>query len=1101
MLACLVTLTTITALAGDETRLLRFPTIHGQSIVFSYAGDLYQVDASGGVARKLTNHDGYEIFPRFSPDGKTLAFTGQYDGNTEVFLMDAMGGVPKRLSYTATLGRDDIADRMGPNNIVMGWTNSGESVLFRSRKRSFNDFIGSLYTIPAKGGLSEQLPLPRGGFASYSPDDSKLAYNRVFREFRTWKHYRGGMADDIWVYDFASKTVENVTDNKAQDIIPMWHGENIYFASDRTGTMNLFVYETGSKKTRQLTEFDTFDIKFPSLGDKAIVFEQAGFIYRFDLADEKAVKVPIRVIEDIQTSRNGLVSVGDQYSNYEISPDGKRALLGARGDVFTIPVEKGPTRNITQSSGAHERDSKWSPDGKWILYISDRSGEDEIHIRAQDGSGDEQQITSNSNVYMYQPYWSPDSKKILYADRSQTLYYIDIETKTRKTVGHADAWEITNYTWSPDSLWVAYTKGEVETMTRVWLYSLESGDSFPATTGWFISNSPEFSEDGKFLYVVSGRSFRPTYGQTEFNHIYQDMARIYMIALAKDTDSPFKLTSDEVAIAEEKAKEEKEPEKKAKKGKKKKDKKEKAEGDKKEEKKGKKKDVIVKVDKDGLLDRVIALPIQQANYGQLSSTGDSLYYLRFSARDRGPKFLRYDLKAKKETELGSVTGYELSADKKKMIVSMRGRKLAIIDAPKGKVKPTKFIDRSDMEMNLNRGEEWKQIFNESYRQMRDFFYTPNMHGVDWAGMRDRFAPLVEHVNHRNDLTYIIGEMIGELNVGHAYVGGGDRPQPKRTQTGLLGAELERDASGFYKITRILKGESWDPVLHSPIRTLGVNASIGDFIVAVNGEPTDKMTNIYAALVNTVGKQVTLTLNSTASAEGGRDVVVKPIADEKELYYHDWVQDNIRKVSEATDGKVGYIHVPDMGPRGLNEFVKHFYPQLAKKALIVDVRGNGGGNVSPMLIERLRRELLWVSKARNSAPTTDPGGMLLGPMVCLMDEFSASDGDIFPYRFKTYKLGPLIGKRSWGGVVGIRGSLPFVDGGTLNRPEFSQYDPEGKEWLIEGYGVDPDIYVDNDPGKEYAGIDQQLNKGIEVILEELKTKGRDLASPPPPPIKN
>ncbi len=1090
----------LTAFAGaaDETRLLRFPAIHGDAVVFSYAGDLYRVDAAGGVARKLTNHEGYEMFPRFSPDGETIAFTAQYDGNTEVYTMPAIGGAPTRLTYTATLGRDDVSDRMGPNNIVIGWSADGEKILFRSRMQSFNSFNGQLFLVSKDGGAPEELPLPRGGFGSFSADGQRLAYNRVFREFRTWKRYRGGMADDVWIINFQTKALQNLTNHEAQDIIPMWRGDKVYFLSDRDERkrMNLYVQDLAGGEARRLTDFKDFDIKFPSLGKDAIVFENGGYVYRFDLASERAVKIPITVADDFKTGRGALVDVSRSVNDGDIAPDGKRVALYARGDLFTVPEKDGPTRNLTQTSGIHERSPRWSPDGKWIAYISDRSGEDEIHLKSQDGLGEARAITSGGSVYKYSLVWSPDSKKIMWADREQKLHFVDVDSAQVKQVVHNEVWEIRNYVWSPDSQWIAYVKPEQSGFSRIYLYSLQSGESFPATTDWHSSSSPAFSADGKYLIFTSSRDFNPTYSWTEWNHAYVDMSRIYMVALAKDVKSPFALKSDETAIKEEKkAEPPADKDKKKKKGKKAKDE------DKKEEKK-KDKGVQVKVDRDGLIDRVIDLPIQPSSYSSLTSVDQRIYYQRNGSGDARPKLMMYDLKSRKETELGEVMAYGVSANGKKMVVMVRGGRLALINTPKGKVKPKEFLNLSGMKVKLNRGEEWRQIFNECWRQMRDFFYAPNMHGVDWQAMRERYAPLVDYVNHRNDLTYIIGEMIGELNVGHAYVGGGDRPAVQRINLGLLGARLSRDsATGYWRVDKILKGETWDPQLRSPFRAVGVGVNEGDYILAVNGADVSQMSNIYEALIDQAGKTVTLKVNSKPEAAGARETMVEPISDESSLYYHDWVQTNIRKVAEATDGQVGYVHVPDMSVNGLNEFVKHYYPQLTKRALIIDVRGNGGGNVSPMLIERLRREIAMTRIIRNASPSSNPGTARLGPLVCLMDEFSASDGDIFPYRFKHYGLGKLIGKRSWGGVVGIRGPLPIVDGGDLRKPEFAIYDLEGQNWIVEGYGVDPDIVVDNHPMEEHSGNDQQLNKGIEVILEELKTKGHELKPPPPWPVRN
>jgi tricorn protease len=1064
---------------APEARLLRFPTIHGDRIVFTYAGDLFTVPAAGGVARRLTSDAGFEMFARFSPDGTQLAFTGQYDGNTEVYLMPAQGGIPRRLTWTATLGRDDVADRMGPNNIVMGWKDA-EHILFRSRRIDWNDFLGRLYLASASGGPVEELPFPRGGFGSFSPDGSRFAYNRVFREFRTWKRYRGGMADDVWLYDFASKSTTNLTSDPALDIIPMWKGNAIYFVSDRAPSfrMNLYKYDLGTKQTTALTSFTDYDIKFPSLGDNAIVFENGGYLYRFDLAASRAAKVPVTIAEDFDSGRPASVDVSGGVTNFEIAPDGSRGLFGARGEVFTVPAQSGPTRNLTRTPGAHERNSKWSPDGRWIAYVSDASGEDEIWIQPQDGAGAAVQLTKTDPNYKYQPIWSPDSKKLLWSDRRQRLRVVDLDSKAVSEVASAEAFEITNYAWSPDSRWIAYVKPESQGQGRLFLHSLESKQAIAVTDGWFPVASPEFSRDGGLLFFVSARSFSPTYGQTEFAHIYTDMSKIYFVTLAKDTKNPFAPRSDEVAVKTDKpeaeAAETKKPAAPA--------------------------APAVRVDADGIVDRIGVLPIPAANYFGLQATGSRLYYSRTSARER-PAIYVFDFDKRKETQVFSGGGaFELSANGSKMILQSDSR-YAIVDAPMAGVTPSAFLDLSDLRVTIDRHAEWAQIFHESWRQMRDFFWNPDLNGVDWPAMRARYAPLIPFVNHRADLTYVIGEMIGELNSGHTYVGGGDAPPVERIQLGLLGARLTRDPqTKFFKVARILKGQNWDPALRSPLTDIGANVSEGDFIIAVDGRSTAELADLWEALVGKAGKQVTLTVNSTPSTAGARTTVVVPTSDERGLYYYAWVQGNIEKVSKATGGRVGYVHVPDMGSPGLNEFSKYFYPQLGKEALIVDVRSNGGGNVSPMIIERLRRELALVDMARNGTARTNPGSMIVGPKVLLADEFSASDGDLVTWRFKAAKIGPVIGKRTWGGVVGIRGTLPLVDGGFLNKPEFSRYDVAGQAWVVEGVGVEPDIVVDNDPAKEYAGEDQQLDKAIEAILDLLKKQPGTLAPRPPYPIK-
>ena len=1098
----------------DTTRLLRFPTSNGRQIVFCYAGELYTVGKDGGLARRLTSGPGYTSFPRFSPDGTQLAFTSQYDGNTEVYVMPGEGGVPKRLTTSATLGRDDISDRMGPNNIVMTWENTKPLIVFRSRMKSFNDFIGQLFTVGMDAELPQQLPVPRGGFVSFSPDDSKMAFNRVFREFRTWKHYRGGMADDVWIYDFKTGATENLTNNPAQDICPMWGPDNhIYFTSDRDGRMNLFSINLTSKQTKQLTTFKEFDIKFPSIGKDSIVFEEAGYIWRYDLASGQTTPLPIEVKEDFASGRPALVDASKHTESISLAPDGERAIVVARGDLFSVPARDGAPRNLTKTSNAHERDAVWSPDGKWIAYNSDATGENELYVRSQDGKGQPQQITSGADTYYYHAVWSPDSKKLLWSDRLQRLRCVDVGTKLVTQIDQDKYGEIESYDWSPDSQWVAYSRPEENDLSKVYLYSIANKKSVAVTDDWYAAGNVRFSDDGKYLLLASSRDFKPTFGEEEFENVYVNMDRVYLVTLAKETESPLAPRSDEVGKAEKK---EKEKEKEA--GEKKSEEKpgEKKPDESKPEIAKPKKPVVVKVDTDGIHDRIVGLEIQPGNYSDIRMVGDRIFYLRRTVaddagedeeelgneRDRKRHLAVYSLEDRKETVLSEVNAYEITANGKKMLVKIK-KDYAIIDLPKDKIETKDHeLKLSGLDMQLDRHAEWKQIYFEAWRQMRDFFFSPTMNGIDWKAMRDKYAALLPFVNHRNDLTYLLGELIGELNNGHTYVGGGERPETPRIKLGLLGAEVSRDpATRAYRIDRILPGENWDKHTRSPLTAIGLNVKPGDYILAINGTQVSTLPNLYDALIGTADKQVILRVNSKPSDDGARDITVVPTDDESPLYYTAWVHKNIDEVSKKTGGQVGYIHLPDMGRPGLNEFTKLYFPQIRKKALIVDVRGNGGGFVSPLVIERLRRTLVMVEIARNGVPQVNPSQTFLGPMVALIDEFSASDGDIFPYRFKTLGLGKLIGKRTWGGVIGIREALPLTDGGLLFKPEFAPYSKQGKEWIIEGHGVDPDITVDNDPAKEFHGEDQQLDRAIEEIQAELKTKGYELPPVPPYPNRN
>ena len=1073
MLSLFVLVATMQLLAQEEARLLRFPAVSGNQLVFSYAGDLYTTGVNGGTARKLTSHNGYEMFPKFSPDGREIAFTGQYDGNTEVFKIPATGGVPQRLTHTATLSRDDIGDRMGPNNIVMSWTRDGKSVVYRSRKQSFNDFRGQLYSVDATGGLSTELPLSDGGFNSFSPDGKKLAFNWVFREFRTWKYYEGGMADDIRIYDFESGKVEKVSDSSGQDVFPMWIGSEIYYVSDRDRTANLFAYNTETKATRKVTNFTDYDIKFPSHSDTHIAFEKGGYIYLFDVKTQESKKLTITIANDQPWARNEWKDVGSSINGASLSPKGERVVFSARGDVWSVPASKGVTHNMTATSGMNERNAEWSPNGKHIAYISDATGEFEIYVANQDGTGEPVQLTNGNKTYIFNLDWSPDSKKILFHNKKRELSYVDVDTKKVTVVETSDRSTRFSYNWSPDSKWITYTRPQAD-MTVIRLYNLDSKKSSVVTEGWYESSSPSFSRDGKYLLFTSARDFNPVYSQTEWNHAYVDMSRIYLITLAKETPSPFAPENDVVKLDEEKKDEKKD--------------------DNEAEVK------VMKVDLDGIQDRVLSLPVSAGNYYGVTAVDDKVYYYASSSSNRGSTMKVYDLKKKEETELGSNINYTLSANGKKMLVKMSG-KWGVIDLPTAKINVEKPMDLSQMKVNVDLKAEWQQMYDEAWRHMRDFFYDPGMHGVDWDAVYTKYNQLVPYIAHRSDLAYLTGEMIGELNVGHAYSQNGEKPEPERIKTGLLGAKVSRDKSGYFRIDEILKGANWSKQLTSPLRAVGVDVNEGDYIVSVDGVAVTTAQDIYQLLVGKANTEVLLEVNSKPSATGSRKALINTIDDESALYYHKWVHENIAKVSEQTDGKVGYLHIPDMGVDGLNEFAKYYYPQLLKEGLIIDVRGNGGGNVSPMIIERLMRQLTYMTMHTGQKEgDPNPVGMHIGPKVTLLDKYSASDGDLFPYRFQVNKIGKTIGTRSWGGVVGYSGAIPLIDGGSIVTPSYAPYDKDGKEFIIEGRGVVPDIIIENDPAQQYKGVDAQLNKAIEVVLQELKANPVKFAPIPAYPVK-
>ncbi|HOK37405.1 MAG TPA: PDZ domain-containing protein [Bacteroidales bacterium] len=1055
----------------EETRLLRFPNEYNDTVVFSYAGDLYLVPISGGVAKRLTSHSGFEMFARFSPDGKTIAFTAQYDGNTEVYLIPKTGGEPKRITFTATLERDDVSDRMGPNNIVMSWTNDGKNVVYRSRGKSFNDFKGQLFLAPIDGGMSSPLPFSTASWCSYSPDGKKLAMNRVFREFRTWKYYKGGMADDIWIFDFKTKSFENITENPAQDIFPMWYNDKIYFISDRDRIMNLFVYDTKTKETKKLTNFTRYDIKFPSLGTDKIIFENGGYIYYYDLKESKIIKLFISIQEDFSSGRSVMKDVSSEFRTPDLSPDGNRLVLSARGEIFNIPVKQGIIRNITNSSGAHDRNPVWSPDGKYIAYISDKNGEYQIFIQSPDKPGSEIQLTNFDSGYIYSLKWSPDSKKILFHNKKLELNFIDIETKIITTVHQSSIWEINNYNWSPDNNWIAFSDKDVSRISKVWLYNIPKNTKYLVTSEWFESFEPVFSSDGKYLFFVSNRDFNPIYSSVEWNVAYKDMSRIYFVTLSKLAESPFTPKDDKVF--DPKNTNQKSVKKTS--------------------------EQQFNIDIDNIENRTEVLPMPAGNFYNLFWADDKLFYLE-SRINQETKLSFFDFKTLKTVEVGNFSYYKISFDGKKILLQ-KDKNIYVTDLPSGKVNLENPVNISPLNVIVDLKSEWYQIFSESWRQMRDYFYDPGLHKVDWHKQFEKYAELLPYVNDRHDLNYIIGEMIGELNAGHAYVGGGDRKQINRIKLGLLGAEFEKDKkSGYFKILKIYKGENWYENLKSPLQTPDNEIKEGDFIISINGLSLKNYNNIYELLIDQANKTIEIEINSKPSEKDARTYLIRTTEKESELIYYNWVRNNIEYVNLKTNGQVGYIHIPDMSVVGLNEFVKHYYPQLSKKALIIDDRGNGGGNVSPMLIERLRREMSMMVMSRDiPEPNTKPGGMLFGPKVLLIDQYSASDGDLFPYQFRRHRIGPIVGVRSWGGVIGIRGSLPFVDGGQLFKPEFAHFDETG--WIIEGHGVDPDFEVQNDPHREFNGIDDQLDKAIEIILQELEKFEKKLPPIPQFPDKS
>jgi tricorn protease len=1094
----------------QQGRVFLFPDIHNDKIVFYYAGDLWQASSDGGVARRLTSNPGREMFPKFSPDGKWIAFTGQYDGNFNVYVIPSQGGQPRQLTYWQG-GAEPLSDRMGVHNEVVTWFPDSKRILFLSRRDSSNVWTKRLYSVSIDGGLPEPLPMDQGGLASFSPDGARMAYNVIFRNFRTWKRYTGGLAQSITIYDLKHNTVEDVPHTEWTDTYPMWHGNTIYFDSDRgpDHRLNLYSYDLGTKKIEQLTHFADFDVMWPSLGPNAIIFQNGGYLYTFDLQTKKTKKLTIYVPGDREQMMKQWVNVSKLITDFDISPEGKRAVFAARGDVFTVPAKEGSIRNLTHSSASREKEVSWSPDGRWIAYISDQTGEDEIYISPQDGQGPAQQITHNDTGFMYAPAWSPDSKKIAWSDQKLRLRYVDIQTKQVQEITQAKYGEIHNYSWSPDSNWVVYDKPSENQYSVVYLYSLADKQITPVTTDMNNSDQAVFDPDGQYLYFLSDRDFNEVLGNIDFEFANPKTTRVYVVTLRKDEASPFPAQSDEAVIKPSEPVAGEQNQENADNG-------DKSGGSSKGKSGGKNKSAADKnenkpfrIDLDGIQDRVVAVPMPPAVIPELAAAKGYVYYSTMPIQGLdGPlpgeesKVHAYDMKERKDHDLiDDVKTFALSFDGSKLLyqADQPGQTFGIIDAkPDGQPKKVgdNTLNLSNMKADINPPEEWKQMFNEVWRQERDYFYEPEMNGVDWAAVRDKYAQFLPYVSDRYSLTYVLGQMIGELSNSHTYVGGGYYPNLHPVNVGLLGVDFEADpASGRYRFKKIYPGQNWDPQLRSPLTEPGIDVKEGDYLLAVNGRQLRVPENPYELFVNTADETTTLTVNSKPTEDGARTIQVKPLRDEANLRELNMIETNRKKVDEATHGLVGYVYLPDMEAAGLDEFVKQYFPQIRKQGMIIDIRYNGGGFVDELIFERLRRILAGMDSARNWKSGTVPDIVFHGYMDCITNHYAASDGDIFSYMFKYYKLGPLIGERTWGGVRGIRGLIPLMDGGYITRPEFARYNLQS-QWVVENHGVEPDIVVENRPDLVVKGQDPQLEKAIEVIMKEIKEKPMNL--PPRPP---
>ena len=922
------------------------------------------------------------------------------------------------------------------------------------------------------------------------------------RDFRHWKRYQGGWAQDLYLFDLESHEAERITDHPRSDRDPMWIGETIYFASDRDGRLNLYAYDPAAKRTEQLTRHDLWDLRWPSAdAEGRIVYELAGELRIFDVRDRSDRPVPIRVPTDALAMRPARVSAAKQIESIALAPKGERALFAARGDVFSVPIEHGPTRNLTRSSGAHDREPAWSPDGRRVAFVSDRDGEEEIYLVAQDGSGEPRQLTDGNQGRLSGLLWSPDGERLAFRDQRGKLYVLHVASRDLVEVADDAERSGLSYSWSPRGGHLACDPMGMNQQRSIHVWSVADGTLRRVTDELWNERSPSWSPDGSYLYFLGDRQFQPQIGSFEWNYAVDRETYVYALALRRDVPHPFPPRSDEVSLDGEKKEKDGGDGESGKKGKKKKAEDEDGDGEEKEPKEP------IRIDFEGLGARVARVPVEADNYlavlavekHLLIARGFADYYGRKS--DRSVELVVYSLADRKETTIASdVDRAALSADGKKILVGQEGS-YRLLDVKPEAGQEGKAVSTAGLMVDRVPAEEWRQIFDEVWRRFRDYFYVENMHGYDWRAIREQYRPLLAHVAHRSDLNYVLSEMIAELNASHTYVTGGDYEIPPRPKAALLGAKLELDAeAGRYRIARIYPGHNEEPNYRSPLTEVGVEVAAGDYLLAINGVELTADENPYRLLRHAGGGPVELRVGSEPTLASARKVMVEPIASEDDLLYLAWVESNRRYVAERTGGRVGYLHLPNMGSSGIREWIKWYYGQIRKAGLVIDVRSNGGGNVSQWILERLRRQLLMFDFERNvDYPDTYPDVVFHGHLVCLLDEDTASDGDQFAWVFRQSGLGPLVGKRSWGGVVGIYGGGPLVDGGGLSVPEAGSADAAGR-WVIEGHGVDPDIVVENDPKEVLAGRDQQLERAVEVILEKLEAEPRPLPPRPEPPVK-
>lgn len=1062
---------TVQAVPPGTTGLLRFPDICGETVAFVHAGDIYTAAATGGTALRLTSHEGRELYPKFSPDCRWIAFSAEYDGTRQVYVIPAAGGAPRQLTWYNDVGAQP--PRGGTDYRVLDWTPDGANILVRANRVPTDDRGGRPYLVPFAGGMERPLAVPETGGGMLSPDGNHFVYTPIDREFRSWKRYRGGRAQDVWTYDLVNNTSQRLTDDPASDNQPMWIGDTIYFTSDRNYTVNLFQMPAGGGEPRQLTHFTDFDVLWPSAGRDAIVFEKGGGLWHFDPASGQAREIPIRVAGDFPQTVPAWKNVAGQVDSYDLTADGGTLLFAARGEVFRVSGKNRDVTNLSQTPDAREIGVTLAPDGRSFAYLSDATGEYELYLQPTDG-GAPKQLTRDGGIWRFAPLFSPDGRHIAYADKQQRLRIVDVASGKTTDVDTSRNDDITEYTWSPDGRWLAYTLEADNNLTRIWLYSLKDGTRHPATSAASSANSPAFDPQGRRLYFLSNRDYNLTFSAYEQNYLYTNATRIYAVSLA--ADGPALYRDDAKAAAAPSPKDEK-------------------------KKDGAKTPPAVRIDVDGLIGREQALKAPAGNYRGLSATSEAVFYIA-AGSDRGGSAIdlrMLPLEADKDSTVVRGTGnYRLSGDGKLLLVQQRD-KFALIEPKPDQDFAKGTVDLARMQLLVDPRREWRQQFVDGWRILRDWFYDPGVHGgiERWNAIRAKYAPLVDHVASRQDLDYLLQEIAGEANAGHVYVQQGDEPKIERRAGGLLGAEFEADASGYFRIARIYPGENWNPYSRSPLAEPGVAVKPGEFLIAVDGVDARSVKNVYQLLQNKGDVDVVLRINGKPAATGSREVRVRTITSELGLRYLDWVASRRALVDRLSGGRIGYIHVPNTAVEGNRELFKGMLAYADKDALIIDDRYNGGGFIPDRMIELVARQPLNYWKRRGLDPQATPLLSHTGPKAMLTNGLSSSGGDAFPYYFKKLGLGKVIGTRTWGGLIGISGNPSLADGGSILAATFRFLGTDGR-WAVENEGVSPDIEVIDRPEAIAAGRDPSIEKAVEVLLAELERQPAQRVTAPPAP---